>query len=311
MGRKTALRRAIESYLAEIQMTRSPDTYLTYTYASRGLQRAVETAGVTTYISRWTVEDIMAILAQRAHLMPSTILLETTVLRGILTHAGIMTMESAIRSRRIRLPHASRSRVRWCSEETIAQIRASCQTDVEYVIVVLAAELGLRRGEIARLRLEDITGDTIMVRGKGRKFKPIPLTPPVAATLESWAAVRREMVRSVRPIQIPNEILIYRRGDELRPYKPASIFEILNRVGKRMGIPLSPHDLRRSCGRELYRATGDLLAVHALLRHESLDQTRDYIGSGLEDARRAMAVRDRKRASTAPLPMEPVVEPLK
>jgi integrase len=311
MGRKDALRRAIESYLAEMKVTRSPSTYMTYMYASRALQRAVKAAMVTTYISRWTVEDIMKIMAQRSHVMPSTILLETTVLRGILIHSGIMTMETAIKSRRIRLPHASRSRVRWCSEETIADIRASCQADVEYVAVVLASELGLRRGEIARLRVGDISGDMIIVRGKGQKILPIPLTPSVAATLESWMVIRKEMVLSTHPMHVPNEVLIYKHGAELRPYQPASIYEIVSRVGQRMKMRLSTHDLRRSCGRELYRATRDLLAVHALLRHESLDQTRDYIGADLEDARRAMAVRDAKRASTTPLTMEPATEPLK
>lgn len=177
-------------------------------------------------------------------------------------------------------------------------------------MLVLASELGLRRSEIAKLRLSDVRGDVLIVRGKGEKDVPIPLTRPVAEDIDRYLLRRTKMVRECLrrgAVKIPDELLIYRRGAELRPYTPKSITDKIGEAGKAVGIQLSPHDCRRSCGREIYRATGNILAVNCLLRHRKLDQTIQYVGAGLEDARIAMEARDAKKALTAPLEEMPVI----
>ena len=177
-------------------------------------------------------------------------------------------------------------------------------------MLVLASELGLRRSEIAKLRLSDVRGDVMIVRGKGEKNVPIPLTRPVAEDIDRYLIRRTKLVRECLrrgAAHVPDELLIYRRGAELRPYSPKSVTDKIGEAGKMVGIKLSPHDCRRSCGREIYLATRDILAVNTLLRHRKLDQTIQYVGAGLEDARRAMEARDAKKASTAPLEEMPVI----
>ena len=46
--------------------------------------------------------------------------------------------------------------------------------------------------------------------------------------------------------------------------------------------------------------------MNRLLRHSSVDQTRDYIGADLMEARQAMEARELKRQATVPLETEPV-----
>lgn len=315
MPRRSAFRRAMLEYLAEVRETRAPSTAECYEDVLRRLERAVDASGTTTYITRWTVEDVRRVLAQRAHLLPNSYLHEVTVLRNMLNHAGVAVMERELKARRLRMPRPVRFHVRWYGEKTLATIRAACRSDVEYVSVILASELGLRRAEIAALQLQDIQGDSLLIRGaKGGKVLPVPLTMSVAATLDAWIVVRREMVLKAISFDpstpIPEEVLVWQRGPKVRPYSPKTISDIIRSVGRRIGIKLSPHDLRRSCGRELYLVDHDLIPVNRLLRHESLDMTRLYIGADLEDARVAMEARDAKRRSIAPIEVEPVVRPL-
>lgn len=312
MGRKDAFRRAAEGYLAEIKLTRTEATHRTYTRVLSMLHRTVLAVGVTTYLDRWTFEDLMKVLGARSHLLPGSFRHQAVVLRQMLKWAGVDVAERAIRSGRLRLPPPSRMRVRWYGEERLAEIRAACRTDAEYAMVVLTSELGLRRSEVVKLRIMDINGDVAIIQGKGGKVMPVPLTRSLVQTVESWMVIRRGLVLEALakdPMsQVPKELLIWRRGPKLYPYRPDGVTSAVRRVGKRLGIPLCPHDLRRSCGRELYKATRDLIAVNRLLRHESIDQTRQYIGADLEDARWAMEARDRLRAPTAPIPSEPATQ---
>lgn len=310
MPRKDAFRRASEDYLEFIRKTRSSNTYTTYRKTLAQIHRAIRSAGVTTYISRWGPEDVMDILSQMGHLLPSTRRFRLTVLRQMLLHAGLTVLDQAIRKGVITMPRRSRVNVRWYGEEDLALFLAMARDDVDYVILVLASELGLRRAEITSVLLTDIRGDVLIVRGKGEKYVPLPLTERVWTTLERWIYVRQDLVmRALRrnPAQeVPEELLIYSRGGVLRPYAPSSVETRLRKIGRAVGKPLSAHDLRRSCGREVYLATHDLVAVNRLLRHEDLNQTREYIGADIEDARAALSARERKRASIAPKTAEPV-----
>jgi integrase/recombinase XerD len=51
----------------------------------------------------------------------------------------------------------------------------------DYAVILLLARLGLRAGEVARLRLEDIDWHhgEILVRGKGRRDERMPLPAEV------------------------------------------------------------------------------------------------------------------------------------
>ena len=311
MGRKDALRRAIESYLEWVGRTLTPGTERTYRCILGRLYAAARTTRTTTYLSRWTAQDLQRILSARAHLLPGTRRLEMNVLRQLLLHAGSTVMERALRDGEIKAPPASRVNVRWYSEEILAEVRDACQSDTTYLMLVLASEVGLRRAEIAALRVSDIGGDVLIIRGKGEKYTPVPLTRLVAQEIDRYKPRRARLVREAQERgwqgPWPEELLIHRHHQGVREYHPSSIWARIQAAGKVTGIRLSPHDCRRSCGRELYLATRDIVAVSRLLRHAQLDQTVQYIGADLEDARRAMETREAKRASMTPLEPEPAV----
>lgn len=137
------------------------------------------------------------------------------------------------------------------------------------LMIILGAREGMRRGEIAKVHsddlIRDLTGWSLVVHGKGRKERIIPLADDVATMLlarpAGWA--------------FPGGVDGHLSDD---------------RVGVLLSRALpghwTAHPLRHRFGTVVYRRTGDIRAVQELLGHESLATTQQYVGID-EDTLRA------------------------
>ncbi|MGQ4576138.1 tyrosine-type recombinase/integrase [Dermabacteraceae bacterium P7006] len=69
-------------------------------------------------------------------------------------------------------------------EDTLSSAKAASRDERVTVILRLAAEAGLRRAEIAQVHnndlVQDLTGWSLLVRGKGGKQRIVPLSPALA-----------------------------------------------------------------------------------------------------------------------------------
>lgn len=126
------------------------------------------------------------------------------------------------------------------------------------LMLLLAARVGLRRGEIARVHSDDVVRDfvgySLRVRGKGERVRIIPLADEVARLLlevDGWAF----------PGAIDGHL------------SPAHVTKIISRALGGGGA----HQLRHRFATRLYRATGhDLRVVQEALGHESITTTAIY-----------------------------------
>jgi site-specific recombinase XerD len=137
---------------------------------------------------------------------------------------------------------------------------------------------GLRVSEIVGLRLDDITFRgryaDILVRGKGRKERVLPLWKQVADSLRAWLAVRG-------PAKTP-ELFLNSRGEPLTRSGVAYILCKHKGTAARScpsleGKSVSPHVLRHSCGMNVLRSTRDIRKVALWLGHESTETTEIYL----------------------------------
>ncbi|KAA8828545.1 integrase [Bifidobacterium myosotis] len=128
------------------------------------------------------------------------------------------------------------------------------------LMVMLAAEAGLRRAEIAIVRREDVTEDlsgrSLIVHGKGAKDRIVPLTDELAdAILASPKGWLFPHVSGKGPVC----------GDT-----------VYRRIQHATGC--SPHTLRHRFATAAYISSGgDIRAVQELLGHESLATTQAYV----------------------------------
>ena len=168
---------------------------------------------------------------------------------------------------------------RYASPETIERIIASCDTATpvgirDRAILLLLARLGLRAGDVWRLRLPDIdwANAQLGVHGKERRSTRLPLPQDVGDALLAYLTQARPLVREER---------VFLRS--LAPFTPfVSSSEIAGIVARALarsgieGVPTGAHLFRHSLATTMLRAGANLESVGTVLRHRSPSTTAIY-----------------------------------
>lgn len=140
-------------------------------------------------------------------------------------------------------------------------------------IVRCGLDLGLRAGEIARLRLEDINwqaGTITLRRTKGRRQDVMPLP---AATGKAIAAY----LQSERPKTSQRTVFVRRVPPCDRPITGDSVSHVIKYAYARAGLPYTrSHLLRHTMASRILQGGGSLKEVADVLRHRSLNTTLVY-----------------------------------
>ncbi|MDD1770097.1 MAG: site-specific integrase [Methanomassiliicoccales archaeon] len=138
-------------------------------------------------------------------------------------------------------------------------------TPTEKMLVHCNLDLGMRKCEVRRLTIKSFAKgrvSTVLIHGKGRnggKFRTLDWHPDTEAVLQGYLTCRDGLAAKASAKgsdqKVPDRLLIFERGGKLRPYGETMISNIISAVGKRAGKDrVSNHDLRRTCGRMMYRA---------------------------------------------------------
>jgi site-specific recombinase XerD len=142
----------------------------------------------------------------------------------------------------------------------------------------LAVAGGLRVSELLGLRMEDLTFRgkyvDVLIHGKGRKERILPLWKEVGDSLRAWIAIRGNARAPELFLNSRNEALT-RSGVAfiLRNYQSEALLVCPSLKGKR----ISPHVLRHSCGINVLRSTGDIRKVALWLGHERMETSEIYV----------------------------------
>ena len=141
----------------------------------------------------------------------------------------------------------------------------------DYAILCLLARLGLRRGEVAALRLDDVDWrrGEISVRGKTRRVDRLPLPVEVGEALVAY-------LREGRPACGCRQLFV----TVYAPYRPInsnSITDLVYRACRRAGLArVGGHRLRHALATQMLRRGGDLIEIAQVLRHSDLGATSGY-----------------------------------
>jgi len=136
--------------------------------------------------------------------------------------------------------------------------------------------VGLRVSELTSLRLEDLSLQphaSILVHGKGRRERCLPLWKQTVAALRAWLAVRGTVAVPELFVNARREPLT-RAGFEyiLEKHLDTATTRCPSLATKR----ISPHVLRHSCALTVLEATKDLRKVSLWLGHANMQTTEMY-----------------------------------
>jgi len=150
------------------------------------------------------------------------------------------------------------------------------------VIFELLYGCGIRNAELCGMDLRDIhwKNDAILVRGKGRKERPVPLGDAAAAALREYLPVRALKFEAAGRGAMAHEgpLLVNQRLRGDARLTTRSVGRIVKRIALARGLPedVHPHTLRHAFGTHLLEAGADLRSIQELLGHASLSTTQRY-----------------------------------
>ena len=158
------------------------------------------------------------------------------------------------------LPYRTQLR-RVLTRQEVMQLLSVAHTRRDRAMVLVIMDCGLRLGEVAGLRLNDLRDGWLTVNGK-IGARQVPVSPGVAAELVAIAAGPRLWHRDGEPISFDGVKTVYRR------------------LFQRAGIPgpkLGAHTLRHTFATMYLRAGGGVRQLQSILGHSKLETTMIYV----------------------------------
>ncbi len=140
----------------------------------------------------------------------------------------------------------------------------------EKLIVIMLYTLGLRISELGAIELQDISEKWLRVTGKGNKQRDVPILEATKKLLDEYLSH-----------SCAKKFLFEKKGEKL---SENSLRYTITKVFERVGLKVTPHQLRHSYATSLLNGGAPIVDVSELLGHASMATTQIYtkLGSALK-----------------------------
>ena len=204
-------------------------------------------------------------------------------LRGFfkyLAKRGIKSLDPSL----IDLPRAAKKQVTFLHFDEIERLLAEIPLDTESglrdrAIIELLFSGGLRVSELCSLNRDSINLERreFMVRGKGKKDRPIFIDKSTAECIEDYLNMRTDTLPAMFLNNSANQQIPSTSGD-FRRLTPRSIERIVQKYTRLAGITkhVTPHTMRHSFATDLLMNGADIRSVQSLLGHANISTTQIY-----------------------------------
>ncbi len=218
-------------------------------------------------------DEILATITQSYHLI---------ALRGFLHYLSgrdIVTLSPD----KIILPKVTRKQVTFLYREEINRLLAQIDTATEQglrdrAIIELLFSSGLRVSELVGLDRDHVNTKRreFMVRGKGKKDRPVFISQAAAQHIETYVESRTD--------NLPPLFISYSRNSQAdtsgnyRRLTARSVQRMLSQYARLAGITkhVSPHTMRHSYATDLLMNGADIRSVQSMLGHSNISTTQVY-----------------------------------
>ncbi|HEX5925336.1 MAG TPA: site-specific integrase, partial [Baekduia sp.] len=161
--------------------------------------------------------------------------------------------------------------------EQLDALLSSCDRETstgrrDYAVLVMLARLGLRRGEVAALKLEDVDwrAGELMIVGKGRRAERLPLPADIGEAIVDY-------LQSGRPATALDRSLFVRVRAPHHGLTSGGVTQIVVAAAGRAGLgPVHSHRLRHTAATQMLRAGASLEEIGQVLRHRQALTTAIY-----------------------------------
>jgi site-specific recombinase XerD len=161
------------------------------------------------------------------------------------------------------------------SQEEVARLIDAAWPPFHRTLLMALYATGLRRAELARLKVSDVDSKRMVIHvrgGKGRKDRDVMLSPKLLEALrEHWRGLQRKSSAWLFP---GNR---WHTGDT--PIDTKVVWNACKEAAQRAGLQkdVHPHTLRHCFATHLLEAGADLRTIQILLGHRDLKETTIYL----------------------------------
>lgn len=162
------------------------------------------------------------------------------------------------------------------SQQEVGRLIDAALTPLHRIVLMTLYATGLRRAELARVKITDIDTARMVIHvigGKGRKDRDVMLSPKLLAALRQyWRGLKHKPQTWLFPGGRWH-------GRTEIPMSDKVVWYACEQAAKRAGIdkPVHPHTLRHSFATHLLEAGVDLRTIQLLLGHSDLKATTVYL----------------------------------
>ena len=172
--------------------------------------------------------------------------------------------------------------------EQIKQVLEHCQRKSavgrrDYAILLLLARLGLRGGEVARLRLDSVDWENgeLILHGKRRRIDRLPLPRDVGKAIVAY-------LKRGRPNCSSRCLFVRMRAPYVGFKSCGAVADVVRRALGRADLKpprMGSHLLRHGLAKQMLRRGATLSEIGQILRHQRVDTTAIYAKVDLDSLR--------------------------
>jgi site-specific recombinase XerD len=232
-----------------------------------------------------------AVNAYRAELVgrglsPSSVNVRLSAIRKLAAEAadnGLMPPELAAGIGRVKGVKREGARIgNWLTARQAEQLVNAPRVETlkgkrDRAILALMIGAGLRRREVATLNVDDVQqreGRWVLVDivGKGQRVRSVPIPSWAKVAIDAWqGAASITAGRLFRGINKGGKLV----GETLNPQ---GVFRVVSDYAVKLGLRISPHDLRRTYAKLAHQGNAALEQIQLSLGHSSIQTTERYLG---------------------------------
>ena len=163
-----------------------------------------------------------------------------------------------------------------------AKDEAAAWPERDRMIFEMLYGCGIRNSELVGINLSDIQwkNDAILVKGKGRKQRYVPLGDEAAMAMRAFLPLREARMREAGKLALVTDgpLVTNLRMRGACRLTTRSVGRIVKRIALARGLAsdVHPHTLRHAFGTHMLEEGADLRAIQEMLGHERLSTTQRY-----------------------------------
>lgn len=152
---------------------------------------------------------------------------------------------------------------------------------LDRLVLELLYDTGIRRSEVAAIRVADIDldGGYILIHGKGNKERVVPVCDRVCGLLRNY-------ILAVRPCLLQGDdtghLILNRWGLRIHP---DGVWRTVHAATQKANLKgrISTHTMRHTCATHMLRNGAPIRHIQEMLGHESLESTQIYTHVTIND----------------------------